>query len=476
MSQVIWQPQPGPQTLFLQAQKAFEVGYGGALGGGKTDALLGNFAAGLKYGSGWKGIFIRKHFPDMDDVIMRSMEIFGPIFGERCFNQSRTQWKFPNGSMLQFRALEQDNDVYKYIGQQYTCVMWDQLEQWASPFAYTYLMTRIRSAKGVPCQVRAAFNPGGEGHAWVQARFVDPMPPGTPLKVETRSINKKTGKQDYYWRIFIPAKLEDNKILMDNDPSYGDRIYEVYDQAMAEALREGRWDKISGAMFMEFDPNIHVIDYSPIPPDKMPLRAMDWGYTEPYCCLHGFQYDGDIIIGNELYGWGGLPNKGSEEPPEVVRAKIHHYESANGLYVPFGLLDPQCWERTGTGNLIEMLSGGHDDPDRMHWKPWPKGPGSRVSQCQAIHQLMAVVNGKSRLKIMRNCRHLIRTLPILPRDKHNPEDINTNAEDHPYDTLRGLTSGRLPTRDQLRRRAQRKRLAMTGGRYVTAQDLDGGNF
>ncbi len=459
---VAWEPQPGPQTLFVQCP-AFECLYGGAVGGGKTDALLGDFASGIGQGPKWRGVFIRRYFTDMDDVIHRSMEIFGPVFGDKCYSGSKYQWNFPGGEVLQFRALEKDMDVYKFQSKAWAWIGWDELTQWASPFPYTYLMTRLRSAKGAKVRVRAATNPGGPGHSWVKARFIDMSPPGVGHKVDTKS-------GDTYWRVFIPSKLEDNQILMKSDPGYGDRIYELNDPALAKALREGNWNIVAGAAIPEWDPEIHVIDPAPIPSSKAIWRSMDWGYDTPYGCLWMFADDGDVIVGNELYGWSGQPNVGTREAPSEVRSKIENYESLHEIYVPMGLLDNQCWEpRSGAGPLVNELGG-----KELGWRPWKKGPNSRVLQKQNLHQMLSVVNGRSRLKVMRNCHHLIRTLPILPRSQKNPEDVDTLAEDHLYDALRAGIDKKTPSRDQLRRRAARRRMMNTG--FVTAAELDGGGF
>lgn len=459
---VVWQPQQGPQALFIQCP-AFEVLYGGAVGGGKTDALLGDFAAGLGQGPAWKGVFFRRYFPDMDDVIHRALEIFGPVYGEKCYSHSRYQWKFPGGELLQFRALEKDVDVYKFQGQQYAWVGWDELTQWASPFPYTYLMTRVRSAKGAKVRVRAATNPGGPGHTWVKARFIDPAIPGEPIRIETKSGNT-------YWRVFVPAKLEDNKILLKGDPGYADRVYELHDPMMARALREGDWNIVAGAALPEWDPNIHIIDTAPMPTERPIWRSMDWGYETPYGCVWMFPDDGDIVVGHELYGWSGVPNVGTQEAPSVVRDKIASFESMNDYYVRIGYLDNQCWEpRGGAGPIVRELGGR-----QMGWRPWAKGPHSRVQQLQTLHEFMKVVNGRSRFKVMRHCRHVIRTLPILPRDQKNPEDVDTNAEDHLYDAVRGGLAMKVPTRDELRARAAQRRMLRTG--YITAKELRYGGF
>lgn len=464
---IAWQPQEGPQDLFVRCP-AFECFYGGAVGGGKTDALLGDFARGIEAGPGWVGIYFRKHFPDMDDVIRRSHEIFGRAYGEKCYSGSKYQWTFPSGAVLQFRALERDDDVYKYLGQQYAWCAFDELTQWADPFPYLYMMTRIRSAKGMKVRMRSASNPGGPGHSWVKARFIDPMPAGVPLQVETKS-------GQHYWRVFIPSKLEDNKILMENDPGYSDRIYEV-NPSLAKALREGNWNIVSNAAFPEYDERVHVIPNYPIPTDRPIWRSMDWGYATPYANLWMFpSNEGELIVGGELYGWSGKPNVGTFEPPAEVRRKISTFERMNEIYVPYGMLDNQCWENRGTTGIIaHELSGSALDENHLHWQPWTKGPHSRVQQKQLLHQLMAVTNGKARLKIMERCQHLRRTLPILPSDPRNLEDVDTNSEDHGYDALRGGATKRVPTKEEIRRRVLARRAeAMEFG---DAAHLPGGAF
>jgi hypothetical protein len=426
---IAWQPQEGPQDLFVRCP-AFEAFYGGAVGGGKTDALLGDFARGIELGSAWVGVYFRKHFPDMDDVIRRSFEIFGPVYGRDCYSASKYQWNFPTGAILQFRALERDDDVYKFQGQQFAHISFDELTQWASPFPYTYMMTRLRSAKGAPVRMRAASNPANVGHAWVKARFIDPMPAGIPLLVETKSGNK-------YHRVFIKSRLEDNKILMRNDPGYSDRIYEV-DPSLAKALREGNWNIVAGAAFPEFSEQHHVIDNYPIPTDRPCWRSLDWGYDTPYGNLWMFpSNDAELILGGELYGWSGKPNVGTKESPAEVRHKIAMFEALHEIYVPYGMLDNQCWEERGLpSQIVKELSGNQYDEYRLNWQPWKKGPNSRVQQKQLIHGLMAVTNGKSRLKIMRAVP-ITRSArsPIIQQkpSQHRGDVERRQVRDHLYD-------------------------------------------
>ena len=327
---------------------------------------------------------------------------------------------------------------------------------------YTYMITRLRSAKGVEARIRCASNPGGVGHQWVKARFVDPVPAGAAQKVV--NVSSRTGEEKTSWRVFIPAKLADNKILDNSDPDYADRVSANIDPVLAAALVEGRWDIVAGAAFTEWDPSIHIIDSYPIPTDKKIWRALDWGYKEPFAAGWFFEHDGDVIMGHEMYGWSGVPNVGVEMPPAELRRKMENYEQLNDLYIPVGLLDGQVKEDKGNGDIFKLL-GGSD----MGWKPWPKGPGSRVTQKQNCHQFLSVTNGDARFKVMRHCHHFIRTIPSLPVDKRNLEDVDTNAEDHSYDMWRGALTMKVRSRGEMRERARRRQNRRN--RYISAADL-----
>jgi len=437
--------------------------YGGAAGGGKTDALLGDFAAGIEaYGAAWQGVIFRRTFPMLDEIERRSLEIFAPVYGAKCYSVGKKRWEFPNGSRLTLAFLDADEDCLNYQGKQFTWVGWDELTQWPTDYAFNYILSRTRSAAGAPCYTRATSNPGGPGHSWVRDFFVAPTRPGTPIVTEGRDAFGNVVRRT---RVFIPAKLTDNRILLENDPLYFDRLNQLSDPVLRSALRDGNWDIFQGMAFTEWDANIHVIPSAPVP-DGVPMwRSLDWGFDKPYACLWFYaDYDGNVVVFNELYGQGDQVGKGSREPASVVREKIEAFEATNSLWVPSGYLDPQCWAaHDDVASIYQNLGGA-----RMNWQAWAKGPDSRVNHKQVVHDYLKIVNGSSRLKIMDRCKHLIRTLPALPRDPHNREDVDTKAEDHAYDALRGGLVRRVLNREERRRtfglrtRAQARRMRTVG--------------
>lgn len=425
-----------------------ELLYGGAAGGGKTDALLGDFAAGIeRYGGAWKGVIFRRSFPMLEEIELRSLEIFGPTYGTKCYSIGNKKWKFPtpNGTAsLKFSFLDKDKDTQNHQGQQYTWVGWDELTQWPTPFCYTYLFSRLRSPKRmagakVPCYFRATTNPGGPGHTWVKHRFVDPAP-------AKHVIEEKMGDM-MHRRVFIPAKVTNNLILMKNNPMYIYRLDQLSDPVLRVALKEGRWDIFAGQAFPEWNPAIHVIPSHKVPDGVTMWRSMNWGYAKPYSCLWFYaDLDGNVIVCNQLYGQGDQVNEGSRESCETIRQKIETIEAENDWWVPMGYLDPQCWEADDSPLIFDKLGGA-----KLGWVKWSKGPHSRKVQKQMVHEYLQVINGESRLKFMDRCESIIRTLPALPLDEGNIEDVDTDAEDHDYDALRGGLVKRVFTRQERRR-------------------------
>jgi len=375
-----------------------EVLYGGAAGGGKSDALIGDYSQGIfQYGSGWRGLIVRRSFPQLEEIERRCLEIFSPVFGSDCYKVGRRIWEFPTPkgtATLMLRALEKNDDAHKHQGHQFTYFGVDELTQFPSDYVYEYIArTRVRSPEGAPCYIRATANPGGVGHTWVKRRFMmddagKRVPPLTPIHWTGLSGER-------YSRIFIPAKLTDNKILMRNDPTYIDQLDSIKDPIMRRALMLGDWDIVAGAAFPEFRRDIHVIPNADPDPTARHWRGMDWGTAHPYSCLWFQQLsDGTIQIWNMIRGSGDKddPNVGSREDPEDVGAKIADIEEAYKLWIREGWLDSACFSADETENDIAKRLGG----TKMGWRAATKGSGSRIRHKQIIHHYLRVINGQMR--------------------------------------------------------------------------------
>ncbi|WP_176317341.1 terminase family protein [Burkholderia vietnamiensis] len=234
---IIWRPQPGPQTLLLSCPVE-DVLFGGARGGGKSDALLGDWAAHAGRSNGHaSGLIVRRTTPQLEEIIQRSKAIY-PGLGASWLAGIRT-WIMPCGSRLKMRFLERDEDADNYQGHQYTWIGVDESGTWSNPDPIDKLRATLRSPYGVPCVMRSTANPGGPGHQWLKERYVMPAPPMTPFFDKERNC----------WRVFIPSRVTDNQKLLEADPNYVERLKSSGPPWLVKAWLDGDWDASAGDSF-----------------------------------------------------------------------------------------------------------------------------------------------------------------------------------------------------------------------------------
>ena len=429
---VVFKPNAGPQTEFLAAGER-EVLYGGSAGGGKSFAML---ADPLRYMGhpAFSGLLLRHTTEELRELIFKSQELYPKVWKGIKWSERKMQWVAPSGARLWMSYLDRDQDVMRYQGLAFSWIGFDELTQWSSPFAWNYMRSRLRStAHDLPIFMRATTNPGGIGHQWVKKMFIDPAPFGEAFDatdIETGEVLKypaghpKAGKA-LFKRRFIPARLSDNPYLSES----GD--YEAMLLSLPEHQRkqllEGDWDIKEGAAFTEFDRRIHVVKPFPIPNNWVKFRACDYGYGS-YSGVLWFAVSPDeqLVVYRELYVSKVLATDLADMILEV--------ESGDGN-IRYGVLDSSLWHNRGdTGPSLaeQMITRG------CRWRPSDRSKGSRVSGKNEIHRRLQVdeFTEQPRLVFFSTCTEMISQLPAIPLDKRNPEDVDTNAEDHLYDALR----------------------------------------
>lgn len=431
-----WSPQPGPQTEAIAADWCPELLYGGAAGGGKSDYLLGDFLQDVPtYGPFWRGVLFRRTYPELQELIGRSHEIF-PQTGATWY-ESDKEWHWNNGAFLRMRYLERDPDCTRYQGHQYTWIGWDELTQWPTLYAYRYLRARLRSAGYVPTKrIRATANPGGLGHMAVKEYFIDPWPQGyRPI------MDEKTGLE----RMFIPSRIQDNAILLANDPEYIKRLKGLGSDALVRAWLEGDWSVIDGAFFDCWSPGRHVLAPFEIPADWTRFRAFDWGSAKPFSvgwwAIVGddFRTGGGVLVPRgalvryrEWYG-ASAPNTGLKLTAESVAEGIRERE--DGDQISYSVADPAIFSQDGGPSIAErMASKG---------VVFRRADNKRVSQAGAMggwdqmrSRLVGDADGNPMIFCFSTCKDSIRTIPALQHDATRPEDLDTDGEDHAADEWR----------------------------------------
>ena len=173
---IVFKPNPGPQTEFLSASER-EVLYGGAAGGGKSYAMLADPLHGLN-DPNFSGLLVRHTTEELRELIQKSQELYPKAIPGIKWSERKSQWISPRGGRLWMSYLDKDMDVTRYQGQAFNWIGFDELTQWPTPYAWDYMRSRLRSAQSsqLGLYMRATTNPGGAGHAWVKKMSIDPAP------------------------------------------------------------------------------------------------------------------------------------------------------------------------------------------------------------------------------------------------------------------------------------------------------------
>ena len=420
---VIFSPNEGPQTDFLAAGET-DVLYGGAAGGGKSYAMLVDPLRFAHRGA-HRALILRRSMPELRELIDKSRELYPKAFPGCKYREVEKLWNFPSGAKVEFGFLERDADVYRYQGQAYSWIGFDEITHLPTEFSWNYLASRLRTTDSeiVP-YMRCTANPGGSGAQWVKKRYISPSPP-----------NESFMGDDGITRKFIPARLNDNPYLA-QDGRY-EQMLKSLPPTQRKQLLEGNWEIAEGAAFTEFDRHLHVVEPFEIPLHWERTKGLDYGYASESACVWAAidPTDGTLIIYRELYRKGLLATELAEM---LTNMELNDPTSVRGV------LDTACWSRTGTtGPTVAetLIQGGHK------LRPADK---NRVAGKIQIHEHLKVQpSGRPRMQIFNTCPNLIRELQSIPLDRNNPEDVDTHASDHAYDALRYLIMSRPRINDPM---------------------------
>ena len=426
--ELIFSPNPGPQTEFLAAPEK-EVLYGGAAGGGKSYALL---VDPLRYADNgnFRGLLLRRTLGELAELIDQSKKLYPKAFPSAYFRESKNLWVFPSGSTLLMSYVDKDQDVTRYQGQAFSWIGVDELGHYPTPYVWDYLRSRLRTTdQSIETYMRASANPGGVGGWWIKKMFIDRNEPNRPFPAADIDSgepllyppNHAKAGEPLFYRKFIPARLTDNPYLMASGE------YEAMLLSLPEVERrrllDGDWDVAEGAAFSEFNRYRHVCDPFEIPSGWPRFRAADYGFSSPSCVLWGaVDHDGNIWIYRELYE--------TRLTADDLADSIHEAEAFDPpMYT--SVLDKSCWNRVaGAPSVAQtMIERG------IRWLP---SNSDRMAGKLQIHKRLQFNKDTEEplLRIFSTCGNLIRTLPSLPLSRTNSEDVDTKAEDHAYDALR----------------------------------------
>jgi hypothetical protein len=410
------------QRAFIDAQ-ASEVLYGGAAGGGKS---YGQFIDTVIYAGRYpesRQIIFRRTLPELEQSIIGLFQKNLPkeLF---TYNGSKHLGRFKNGSVVYFGYIDKESDVHRYQGAEYDVIRYDELTHFTEKM-YVYLLSRLRGTTPYPRAMKSSTNPGNIGHTWVKARFIDPAPPNTEF------IGSDGGS-----RIFLPAKVQDNCFLMENDPGYLRRL-EQMDEREKRALLFGEWDLFDGMFFGNFDRAVHVIPplfgADEIPNDWEFYISIDYGLDMLAALLIGVAPGNRFYVVREHYESGLIVSEAAAAIKELKKG----YEIKK-IFAP-----PDLWGRSkDTGKSIAEVF-------RENGVQLFRVDNNRVSGWMVLKEMLKPCADEqgatvAQLRIFEGCRNLIRTLPAVGVDDRNPNDVAREPHEltHAPDALRYFFAGR----------------------------------
>lgn len=484
---VVWQPIPGSSQEYAIDTRCHHTLYHGTRGPGKTITQLFRFRrfVGIGYGSFWRGIIFDREFKNLSDLVAQSKRFF-PQFDDGCkFHESASEykWVWPTGEELMFRHVKKIGDYEGFHGHEYPFIGWNELTKHPTSELYDKLMSTNRSSftpdihtpklkdgsyntpdgkalPPIPLQVFSTTNPSGPGHNWVKRRFINCAKNGEIVKKDYDVYNPRTKQDEVVTKtqVAIFGSYRENIYL---DPQYIAELNRLCEsnQNLKKAWLMGSWDFTAGGAIDDiWSRDIHIIPRFKIPAEWYVNRSFDWGSSHPFSVGWWAETNGEeVVLPNgktwcpqkgsliqfaEWYGTEEIgSNKGLKASANSVAEGIVEREIAllEGGWIaeqPFGGPADNQISNVTESNVDTIAKKMADTGVR--WTKSDKSPGSRVIGLQLLRdRLESSVKGEGPgIYFMQNCEGSIETLPSLPRDEIKIDDVDTTAEDHPYDMVR----------------------------------------
>ena len=440
-------PRPNEKQLLALRETHRQVGYGGARGGGKSWFVR------------WKAVLLCLHYPGIRVLITRRtykellnnhIEPLKAMLGDLArYSASEKCFRFPNGSAIWFGYCACDADLGQYQGAEYDVWFCDEAGQFLESWIQQ-IDACIRGVNGFPKRSYYTLNPGGPSHGYFKRVFID------------RRFQEGEKPEDY---AFIQALCTDNKALMEMQPEYRLALQKLPPK-LKQAWLYGRWDIFEGQFFEDFrmvpDPALcqkagitqaqaleqrrftHVI-----PPFDLNsgscrgwhiLRSYDFGYAKPFSVGYwAVDYEGTLYRILELYGCTGVPNEGVKWTPEEQFKAMRELETTHpwlkGRKFADSVADPAIFDASRGESIADTAARFG-----IYWTP---GDHKRIPGWMQVHyRLQFDDRGYPRLYVFDCCKAFIRTMPLMMYSRTNPEDLNTELEDHCPDEVRYLCMSR----------------------------------
>jgi phage terminase large subunit len=404
------------QLDFMYLQSSYQ-GYGGAKGGGKSFAVRAKKLARRSKYAGSKGLTLRRTYPELERTHI--LQIVTEWAGLGTWKSKENRFYFWNGSFEEFGHCQYEKDVGKYQGAEYDDIAIDEATQFTEFMIETFRTNMRTTRTDLETQMYLTANPGGVGHGYYKRRFIDNLP------------GSKWYDKNY---TFVPAKVYDNHILMQADPDYVKKL-ESLPEAQRKAFLEGDWNIFEGQALTEWRPEKHIQPTFPYSLDACKkIISFDWGYNAPGCATwiafapenrYGIRR---AYVYRELYQNMKTPEQWAEQIKLFVRIEK----------VDYMVLPHDCFAKVhGRPSIASVFEASFGDYCRIRTGE-TLVRGARHMRLAILHNWLAespLEPGRPLLTFSPKCVNTNRTLPELIMSDNDPEDINTDGEDHAFDSL-----------------------------------------
>lgn len=394
---------------------------------------------------------MRRTFPRLQEVIDRCHALYPKISGE--YRAGEHRWYFPSGAKITLGHVQHEESKRDYHGKEFHYIGFDELTEF-TPTQYSFIIANVRrSISDLDLVVRATTNPGGPGHVWVKEYFVDPCKPKKFVPyIDDNGDERQMAVPKVYIdplsgtsRCFVPATVYDNAAIMANDPGYVRRL-EKLPEVERRRLLHGEWDVFEGQVFVELSQRVHGCVPFAVPPEWEKFMSFDWGYAKPWVALwFALDYDGVLWLYRELYGGkSDEADMGLRQTNTEICQAIWEAEKEK---IAYRVADPACWAPTKLKGSNKNFGPSFVEDASKEGLFFLKADNDRIRGKQQCHQRFMleteedpktgeVLKEYPRFVAFNDCKNWWRTMMQLREDPKNPEDVDTDQEDHCYDSTR----------------------------------------
>lgn len=390
-----------------------EIALGGTRGPGKSYAVMQQVGIDdMQRVPGLKFLFLRKFMKSaaesVDDLVRK-------VFAFTPHRQTAQGVELPNDSRMVIGGYRTASDIDKYLGIEYDGIVIEEATQLQEDHKNKIRGSMRTSKPNWKPRLYPTTNADGIGLQWFKKTYVTPWREG-------REKNTRFFQAHYY----------DNPFL---DAGYV-RWLEGLKGPLGKAWRDADWDAFAGMAFPTFNYERHVTEPFEIPTHWIKWRAVDEGYTAPWCCLW-FARNPDTrrqYVFREAY----QPGLTLEQQCSYINDMTLPDEK-----IAFTFADPAMWQ---TKNMTGKVYSAADEY-KDNGVPLTRADNDRINGKRKIDGLLAdLPDGEPGIQFFTSVPHVIEQLQTLAHDPVNVEDVDTTQEDHAYDTLRyGQTNERKTT-------------------------------